>query len=1239
MKMLILLWALFVRAVSWHLYIGTDPSSVRGPAVILFPYRPATLCCGLAGIIAIKHEASIPDGTSYAAEIISRLEEMERCDLSSILAGAIPVDSYLGGEAPFTAITEALLRIKERPTFRAIFTSPENTQMVGEFSGRLNGLLAQEEAILQEKASAFVTSELELINGRLITLKDIAWEVERDLLGNLERIMALAGGRALADLGEWSLENYRTLNLLLNAIDRLEVRGRDSAGMQMSFVIPTPTLWEDINRELVRQNLVEEFNERCKIGELYNRSISISSNRDHVTFTFKTFSVIGELGRNVGLLRREIAGDGIFHTFCERNIPSTTALVHTRWASVGAITEENCHPVNNYSLKDESGIKDFPRYGRGQWAINAVLNGDIDNYRELRARLEQGGELISPDVTTDTKIIPLLIEHYLKEGHDFTEAFRRATADFDGSHAIAVTSNCEPEKVFLALKGSGQSLYVGLAPDAYVFSSEVYGLIERTPYFVKMQGEATCADTPSAREGQIFVLDGHEGGISGITAMDYDGAPVRITHKDVARAEITTRDIDRGPYPHFFLKEISEAPTSVAKTLRGKYRFDGGDGVTFNFGPDIVPTALIASITEERIKQIVIIGHGTAAVAGMAIADGWQRYLAGGNIRIEGTVASEMSGFYLKDDLSDTLVIPITQSGTTTDTNRAVAMARERGAWVIAIVNRRQSDITTKAHGVFYTSDGRDIEMAVASTKAFYSQLIAGHLLGLYFAQLLGTMSGRAIAQEIRNMERVVPAMHELMANQDQIRQAAFDLAPTRRYWAVVGSGPNKAASDEIRIKLSELCYKTISSDIVENKKHIDLSAEPLIIVCAAGYPDHVVGDIVKDVAIFRAHRAAIVVFADREEERFYGIADYVIPIPEASPPIPVILNTMAGHLWGYFAALSLDEGARFFREFRERLNLRIIESRERPLSFYDIIADRRFRHTIQEFAAKLNARRQRHLLALIDGNTLSDLILLLKYAAGKIPLEEFWQDFPDEDDNGFTPLDRLDMTLGRIIDEFTRPIDAIRHQAKTVTVGTSRKELSIQGPIHALIVSLGFSPRHLTSKSIVTLNRIQGAVTDIAGYTLYEVTPLDEDGHPTEETLIRIVDRGGVTLQMTSRAEQPVPLMGTKRTVASMGHVYIGQGKLDQASIIIVPLATAGQKDMHLLLIHVRFNEALPLRTKIDLLGYKYQDIKNIIMEYNLPWHDTYLDSIPIIRLLGEPAEVIAGEIKAGCINGREST
>ncbi len=177
-----------------------------------------------------------------------------------------------------------------------------------------------------------------------------------------------------------------------------------------------------------------------------------------------------------------------------------TFISHTRWASVGSITDDNCHPVNNFTLGRNIAPqgatwpeikKPYPFYGEGNWVISVVLNGDIDNYQSLRNDLEKGGDLIASHITTDTKIIPLQIEKHLLEGHDLAEAFRLAVNDFEGSHAIAMVSNTEPGKIFLALKGSGQSIYVGIAPDQYIFSSELYGLVEGTPFFLKMDGEKT----------------------------------------------------------------------------------------------------------------------------------------------------------------------------------------------------------------------------------------------------------------------------------------------------------------------------------------------------------------------------------------------------------------------------------------------------------------------------------------------------------------------------------------------------------------------------------------------------------------------------------------------------------------------------------------------------------------------------------------------------------------------------
>ena len=558
----------------------------------------------------------------------------------------------------------------------------------------------------------------------------------------------------------------------------------------------------------------------------------------------------------------------------------------------------------------------------------------------LRSLLESAyGYEIAPEVTSDTKIIPLQVERYLLAGKTLEEAFRLAVNDFEGSHAIALTSNVEPGKIYLALKGSGQALFVGLREDQYLFASELYGLVEGTSRFIKMDGERPRDPENPESSGQIFVLDQHSaGGLAGIRALYYDGHPVGLAESMIQKAEITTRDIDRGAFPHYFLKEITESALSVRKTLRGKYRID--EKGRQEEGPlqsraRHPAGGLREEPPDEEDPPRLRHRPGNGRHGGPAIADGLARISRGAPFSIQGKKASEMSGFFIGEDLRDTLVIAVTQSGTTTDTNRAVAMAGERGATILSIVNRRQSDITTKSHGVFYTSDGRDIEMSVASTKAFYSQIVAGYVLALAFAQILKTRTDEFIAGELATLEKAPGLMQQVLEKKDEIRRSAERLAQQKKYWAVVGSGPNKAAADEIRIKLSELCYKTISSDFIEDKKHIDLSSEPLILVCAAGNPETVTGDVVKDTAIFKAHKASVVVFADEGETRFDRIADSVIYVPKAPMPLPVILNTLAGHLWGYYAASAIDDDAAFFREFRNEMSLAVVEQDHKNFTLY----------------------------------------------------------------------------------------------------------------------------------------------------------------------------------------------------------------------------------------------------------------------------------------------------------------
>ena len=214
-------------------------------------------------------------------------------------------------------------------------------------------------------------------------------------------------------------------------------------------------------------------------------------------------------------------------------------------------------------------------------------------------------------------------------------------------------------------------------------------------------------------------------------------------------------------------------------------------------------------------------------------------------------------------------------------------------------------------------------------------------------------------------------------------------------------------------------------------------------------------------------------------------------------------------------------------------------------------------------------------------------------------------------------------------MDELSRPIDAIRHQAKTVTVGTSRKETPPGGLLFDLVHELSFTATSLLSTNSFVLRGIQKAVTAVKGYTLYGVNHLDAEGKPGDDATIEVRRKGGVSLAMRSRAETSGLLMGTKKGIVASGKIYVGQGKSDGADLVIVPLLGEEERVGHLLLIHVTFNEALDLRERKELLGDRVGGIRNLVQEYNLPWDDRLLGEIPLGVLLGEPVEVIAGLVR----------
>ncbi len=741
----------------------------------------------------------------------------------------------------------------------------------------------------------------------------------------------------------------------------------------------------------------------------------------------------------------------------------------------------------------------------------AALNGDVDNFADLKAG---DGLRIAAEITTDAKVIPTLVSRKLRAGWRSTRPSAHGR-DLRGSVAIGASAASSPNQLLLALRGSGQALYVGLADDAYVVASEPYGLVEETAQYIRMDGETPAnLDNPNASRGQVLVLDGDlAGSLEGIRRIAYDGTEVPVTDDDVITAQITTRDINRGSYPHFLLKEITESPASFRKTLRGRLvEIDGHPELTL--GTEAVPDDVQRDLESGAIKNVIAIGQGTAHVAGLSLVSALRTMTSGTDLRVEAALATELSGFGLRPDMHDTLVVAISQSGTTTDTNRTVDLARARGARVIAIVNRRNSDLIDKSDGVLYTSDGRDVEMSVASTKALYAQLAAGFLLSARIAEIVGGVVDHSLLSALRTLP---DAMEEVIARRSEIGAIAQQCAPSKRYWAIVGNGANRIAASELRIKLSELCYKAIACDSTEDKKHIDLSSEPLILVCAAGLTGSTADDVAKEVAIFRAHKATPIVIATEGEERF-SAAVQAIKVPVVHPQLGFVLSIMAGHLFGYEAALAIDAQARPLREARGAMEAAISARGIGGLRADGDRLLRELRPTLELVGARFfDGLRTGSYDGHLEASSAVRLASLFRYALAITPLEAYQMEY-GKIGTPSVVVDDLVVALTRGIEELTRPIDAIKHQAKTVTVGISRSdETLLQVPLAMAVMAAGAPRDALSYKTLRTLAALDPAVEEVTGGsgTASRATRHRRRG------LVYVVDRGGIAAEIESRIER----------------------------------------------------------------------------------------------------------------------
>jgi glutamine---fructose-6-phosphate transaminase (isomerizing) len=509
--------------------------------------------------------------------------------------------------------------------------------------------------------------------------------------------------------------------------------------------------------------------------------------------------------------------------------------------------------------------------------------------------------------------------------------------------------------------------------------------------------------------------------------------------------------------------------------------------------------------------------------------------------------------------------------------------------------------------------------------------------LGLHLAGITGAGSKEFITEEIKEILTLPDKMRIILDMKDKIKASAFRLAVSKPYWATVGSGANKTAADEIRIKLSELCYKTISSDFIEDKKHIDLSSEPLIIICAAGTRKNVLSDIIKDTAIFKAHKATPVVIATIDEDRFDHDAADIFKIPSTKEYFAPILNTLVGHLWGYYAALAINEGSEFMYEAKLEIQELLDEYMALGHDAYEVLLEKKFREAIAginiRFSGKLHQGGFPSALGL---DSAANITLLLKYLSGRIPVSDFEMDFGVKG----TPANMLNSfftNINNAINIMARPVDAIKHQAKTVTVGTSRIVEEFEGIIFNELDNYHVQLSQITNKNVLVIKNLQEVILSVNGGLVYRISGLNLLGEVTGDTKIKIIKKTGMFKDQHSEAEDESGLTGTKNIIVREGNVYIGKDKKDNRNILIIPVISANPVTPnvieYLLLLNISFKPSkdVSLLKKIKALGGKYNRLKDWILESgNFQWDDRYLNLVEVDTLFGETAEKVVSIIVA---------
>lgn len=529
-------------------------------------------------------------------------------------------------------------------------------------------------------------------------------------------------------------------------------------------------------------------------------------------------------------------------------VEGTTGVGHTRWATHGAPSDENSHPQVSLSGK-----------------IAVVHNGIIENYGELKAFLQEQGVLFTSE--TDTEVVAQLVEYFQRDGADILTAVGRCLRRIEGSYALGILSADTPGQIIAARKDS--PLILGYGSGCSFLASDVTAILRHTRNVSYME------------DGETAVLTS-----TGIQCYNHLMQPIE---KEICRVDWEIDAAEKGGYEHFMFKEIMEQPDALRRAVFPRIR----DGEVF-LEDFALPDGYIQSL-----RNLHIVACGSSYHVGMVGKYNLEQML---RLPVEVTLASE---FRYMDPIVDerTLVVVISQSGETLDTMAALREARRRGARILSIVNVAGSSIARESDQVLYTWAGPEI--AVATTKAYTTQLAVMNLLGLYMSRVLGSMAAedrRAVLEDFRTLPE---KLERVLENREAVQYFASQYF-NRDSVFYIGRNIDYALGLEGSLKLKEISYVHSEAYASGELKHGTISLiEEGSLVVALGTCLRLFDKTMSNIAEVKSRGGDVLALTcESRAEDMAKTADGVITVPDAHPMLLPLLGVAPLQLFAYYAAL-----------------------------------------------------------------------------------------------------------------------------------------------------------------------------------------------------------------------------------------------------------------------------------------------------------------------------------------------